>query len=224
MKKFITIMAIIAVTTAMFVVIGCGSDDNPIVPDQIGGGRIFGEVVAVDGNRVTMNALTMQGMDGAGGRVIMSGQDGADEQRVTVIGDEYEIEDLECEPENDEYIIWERDDSEDGEFVARQRIAGADAETDRVRMAGADAETDRIRVGGEDGQQMMVTGEMPPFERAGHAVSVVVPRSIDITVGTQGNETADISTLERGDIVLVLFDEEGRMNSVRLLPDARIGE
>ena len=227
MKKFIAIIAVMAIV--VIPLMGCGGEDNP-PNDMQRNARIFGEIVAVDGNRITMNELTFGGgmVGGQGGRVVMSGgqQDGEPGERVMIVRDEDEYieEILLCEDEYSE--IEYRDD--DGNLV--EPIIGDDAEINRsslVRIEGADAETDRIRVGGqgEDGQQMTFVGEqLPPFERAGHATSVVVPRSMMVTVGFQDDETVEVSTLGRGDIVLVIFDEEGRMDSIRLLPDARIGE
>jgi len=218
MKKvliiLITVLVIAAVVVAFFATDIFNADDNP--PNEMQrGARIFGEVVSIDGNRITMNELTLAGgmmMDGQGGRVVMSGGQGGD--GVHVVG-ENEIE--------------YRD--EDGNLVepaydaTGEPFADYNGEDERPtpRIAGADAETDRIRTSEGDGQQMMVMGEFPPFERAGHAVSVVIPRNMPLIVGIEGDE-AEVSSLQRGDIVLVLYDDEGRMASVRLLPDARIGE
>ena len=211
MKKILIITVVAAIALMQLVMLtGCGGDDNPANPMEANQ-RHFGEVVSVDGNRVTMNVLSFAGgfddsQVSENGERVMVRRDG---DEVEVIGDVEDCDDEECLCEL-EYIIWEREDGENGDFAARGRIAGADAEEDR------------IRTGGEGGQQLMVTGDMPPLTRAGHAMSVVVPRSISVTVGLQGDETVDVSTLQQGDVVLVIFDEEGRMDSIRFLPDATI--
>jgi len=229
MKK---ILLFASLALAIVVFAGCGGDDNP--PNAMEANqRHFGEVVAVDGNRITMNVLSMAGgMGGQGGTVrIGGGQGGESGQRVMVRdGESVEGEFFEGQAvtiqRNEDGSIEARD--EDGNLVHRV-ITDEDGEMidgenrPQPRIAGADAETDRVRVaGGEGGQQMMVTGEMPPFERAGHAMSITIPGSIDVMVGFMSEDTTSVSTLERGDIVLVIFDEEGRIDSIRLLPDARM--
>jgi|GEM_PF-3088772 len=210
MKKVIIsiviIIALVAVGLFMFTDIFGGNADGDIMgPNE----HIIGEVAEIDGNTLLLRMVEMPGgMQMGGGRFVTGGQGGQD---VTVIrnNDDVDVHDedcVDCEPE--EFFVNENVENGD-ENVVRQRIAGADAETDRIRIAGA-PEGAVIR-GGD--------GEAPTLRRTGQVREITLPRNAMVTTGfAETEEQVALSTLEVGDVIVVLYDADGRLDSIRLMP------
>jgi len=183
------IIAITIITMlAAFSLAGCFNGDNEGA-EYLAGAQFMGEISEINGNVITVLELEMPGNVG-GGRFVMGG--GNDGERVVVSNDD--DDGLDYEPEYDEYA------DEESEYASRGRMAGADAETDMIRVAGNGGE---IQIG-----ELNFTGIIR---------TVTVPRGVEVTIG-QGEETADISTLEVRDVIFVTYDADGRLDVIRLMP------
>jgi len=207
MKKIIAITIIIALTLA---VSGClnNANDETMPPNT----RIMGRIAEINGNVLTLAEMETPG-GGTSGRVVFRGG-----EQVQIVNDnDVEDYDLDCEEDYDyvesreeEYFVSEPVEGENGEELpVRGRIAGADAEVDRIRIADA-PEGGVIRVGGGD-------VEAPQFRYTGNVRTVTIPRGMNVTVGMDG-EQVETSTLEVGNVIFVMYDADGRMESLRLMP------
>ncbi|MCL2838025.1 MAG: hypothetical protein FWE04_03015 [Oscillospiraceae bacterium] len=200
MKKVIIsiviIIALVAVGLFLFTDIFGGNADGDIMgPNE----HIIGEVAEIDGSTLLLRMVEMPGgMQMGGGRFVTGGGGG---QAVTVIRDE--DDDIHI---HDEDYLYEPEDIADGEYVVRQRIAGADAETDRIRIADAP-------------EGAVIRGEAPTLRRTGQVREITLPRNAMVTTGfADTEEQVALSTLEVGDVIVVLYDADGRLDSIRLMP------
>jgi len=194
MKKIIAITTIAAIALATFAFVGCfgcnAEEETVMNPNAM----IMGEIYEINGNTLTLRIVEVIG--GTGGA-----QGG---QTVVRTNDDGEIIEVESYPEYDGDI--EYDDEYD---APRGRIAGADAETDLIRTGD----------GGQGGGMVIAGDEMPELRFTGEVQTITLPNGVEIINGVGGDGLlTDISTLRVGDIVFLMYNSEGVLDSARLMP------
>jgi len=223
MKKFIAITSIVAIALATFAFVGCfdcnADEDVTVMPF----GPIMGEIHSIDGYTLTLRIVEV-----VGGETRTSGND-----EIEIVGEPYDEDEIAAARAEygivagPEPIDWEElggfeYNDEELEFGEVQRpgarIAGADAETDRIRIA--DAEEGAVIRTGEGGGNMLVAGdEMPEVRFTGEVQTITLPRGTYATVGVNDDEThVAVSTLNVGNIVLIMYNVEGAVDFVRVMP------
>ena len=214
MRKLIAMLVITAVSVVMLA--GCFNQENENL--QPPNSRLMGSVAEIAGNTLLVREMEMPG----GGRMVFSGGGDGEREIVSVEGSEQPSEvgfvalpaTIDCEDEIElcePFELYEDELDENVELPTRARMAGADAELDRVRVAG-----------GTEGAVIRSEEDMQEFfaERrryTGNVRSITIPRGMPVIVGTDG-ETVDISMLEVDDVIFATFDADGRMESFRRMP------
>jgi len=189
MKKIIAITAILAIALTFTACFGCNSGEGTVMNPNA---MIMGEIYEINGNTLTLRIVEIAGGAMGGG------------QTVVRTNDDGEIIEVESYPEYDGDI--EYDDEYD---APSGRIAGADAETDLVRTGD----------GGQGGGMVIAGDEMPELRFTGEVQTITLPNGVEIINGVGGDGLlTDISTLRIGDIVFLMYNSEGVLDSARLMP------